>query len=81
METKSGFNKKDPFSIYTYSGNIIGHSLFELFGDEVAVHSNKGKGNLGQMVEKFFFGFDNNSEQQADFSEAGVGVSNVFTTK
>lgn len=72
MTAKVEYDRKNPISIYDYSKNIIGHSLFELFGNKVAEGSNKGKGNLGQMVEKFFFGYDNNSNQKADFSEAGM---------
>lgn len=66
------YDRSNPYSIFEYSSRLIGHSLFELFGDEVTKGSNSGKGNLGQMVEKFFFGYNNNSNQEADFKDAGM---------
>lgn len=73
MEDKSfgnSFDKTDPLSIYDYSRFLIGQSLHSLLGDAVLDHSRKGKGGLGQMVEELFFGYDINSNREADFGEA-----------
>ena len=32
----------------------------------------KGKGGFGQLVEKFYFGYEPNSSPEPDFPEAGV---------
>ena len=66
------FDSTDPVSIYEYSRHLIGQSLHSLLGDEVISHKRKGKGGLGQMVEELFFGYDINSNPEADFSDAGV---------
>lgn len=64
------YDRSSPMSIYNYSRHLIGNSLRSLLGDTVAVHKRKGKGGLGQMVEELFFGYDVNSNRDADFSEA-----------
>lgn len=64
------FDKCSPLSIYDYSQYLIGQSLHSLFGDSVIEHKRKGKGGLGQMVEELFFGYDVNSNREADFAEA-----------
>ncbi|MCM1522245.1 MAG: hypothetical protein NC039_06295 [Muribaculaceae bacterium] len=69
---KDIYGHTNPMSIFNYSRHLIGHSLHSLLG-EVAVNSvRKGKGGLGQMVEELFFGYDANSNRNADFSEAKV---------
>lgn len=69
---KACYDNKDPLSIFAYSKYLIGESLSSLFGDEVDEHFFKGKGGLGQMVEQLFFGYEVNSNREADFKEAGV---------
>lgn len=68
----SSFDKSSPLSIFEYSQQLIGNSLRSLLGDSVAEHKRKGKGGLGQMVEELFFGYDVNSNREADFAEAHV---------
>ncbi|MCM1518196.1 MAG: hypothetical protein NC117_06115 [Pseudoflavonifractor sp.] len=66
------FDRTNPMSIYDYSRHLIGHSLHSLLGDDVMERRRKGKGGLGQMVEELFFGYDVNSNREADFAEAHV---------
>jgi DNA mismatch repair protein MutH len=35
-------------------------------------HNYTGKGNFGQILEKFYFGYDPNSKSEADFFEIGM---------
>src|SRR5690606_11731238 len=35
-------------------------------------HNYKGKGNFGQLLEKFYFGYEPNSDSEPDFKEAGL---------
>lgn len=66
------FDKSNPVSIYEFSRFLIGQSLHSLLGDEAIAKSRKGKGGLGQMVEELFFGYEINSNREADFGEAHV---------
>ncbi|MGM9822159.1 MAG: Sau3AI family type II restriction endonuclease [Muribaculaceae bacterium] len=69
---KATYDRKDPLSIFDYSKYLIGESLLSLFGNDVDKHFFKGKGGLGEMVEKFFFKYEVNTKREADFKEAGV---------
>lgn len=62
----------DPMSIFHFSRHLIGNSLRSIVGDLSVEHKRRGKGGLGQMVEELFFGYRVNSNQAADFAEAGV---------
>lgn len=66
------YNKTDPLSVFKYSENIIGHSLYDLYGQSIVEKTKKGKGGLGQMVEELFFEYDVNSDRTPDFKEAGI---------
>lgn len=68
----TSFDQSDPLSIFDYSGKLMGHSLHSYCGDSIIESRRKGKGGLGQMVEEFFFGYDVNSNREADFCKAGV---------
>lgn len=68
--SREKFDKKDPLSIYEFSRFLIGRSLRNLVGDDVIPMARKGKGGLGQMVEELFFGYEINSNREADFNEA-----------
>ena len=35
-------------------------------------HSYSGKGNFGQVLEKFYFGYEPNSTAEADFAQIGM---------
>jgi len=59
-------------SIVSYAKKLKGHSLREKCGNEIESHGYKGKGNFGQLVEKFYFGYEPNSKAEADFVEVGM---------
>lgn len=46
------FDNSDFYSIYEYSKKLIGKSLSEIIPTEI--EEMKGKGKLGQLVEKYF---------------------------
>ena len=64
------YNKSDAYSIFEYSKSIIGHSLAEVATSDISEFS--GKGRLGQMVEKYYFQYEPNGDENADFYEAGL---------
>jgi DNA mismatch repair protein MutH len=65
------YNKSDKRSILEYSKLLLGKTLEEAIAPKV-IKSRKGKGSLGQLVEEYFFGYDVNSNPDADFMEAGL---------
>ncbi len=66
------FNSNSPKSIISYAKELKGYTLREKCGKEIENHGYKGKGNFGQLVEKFYFGYEPNSKAEADFVEVGM---------
>lgn len=56
-------------SILKYGELLLGHSLRELHPDAKLF---KGKGGLGNSVEKYHYEYEPNSEAEPDFAEAGL---------
>ena len=56
------------------SQSAIGKSLNDILNEEVIRAEDKeaNKGGLGQLVEKYLFGMDNNSDSEPDFMPAGI---------
>lgn len=82
------YDARDAESIFAYSSGLIGHTLTEavaalgldIVTDDIQM---KGKGGLGQLVEKFYYGYEPNSDPRPDFPEAGVELKTtpLKTTK
>ena len=51
---------------------LKGKSLRQVCNAEVLEHSYSGKGNFGQVLEKFYFGYEPNSLAEADFAQIGM---------
>ena len=72
---KSGlpYDHTDPSSIERYAQRLLNRSLKKVLGEEeLSKYSFKGKGSLGQMLEKAYFKYTPNSLSKPDFEEAGV---------
>ena len=65
------YDKTDKWSILEYSKKLLGKSLEETVFPDI-IDPKRGKGQLGQLVEVYFFGIENNSRQEADFPDAGL---------
>lgn len=63
------YNRYDKFSIFNYSKKLINHCLRDFAPN---AEERAGKGGLGQLVEELFFGYDINSDSNADFAIAGI---------
>jgi DNA mismatch repair protein MutH len=66
------YNPKDKKSIIEYAKMLIGKSLRDTCNPEILKHSYEGKGNFGQVLEKFYFGYEPNSNSEPDFKEVGM---------
>ena len=65
------YDRTSKWSILEYSKKLLGKTLEEAIAP-TQIEELRGKGKLGQLVEKYFFGYELNSNQEADFSEAGL---------
>lgn len=64
------YDETNPASIFEYSKQLLGKTLRDYAPLNYVEQT--GKGGLGEMVEKLFFGYENNSDPHADFLIAGV---------
>jgi DNA mismatch repair protein MutH len=66
------YNPSDKNSIIEYAKRLKGKSLREMCDIKILKHEYTGKGNFGQVLEKFYFGYEPNSKAEADFSQIGM---------
>jgi DNA mismatch repair protein MutH len=59
-------------SIIDFAKLLKNQTLRQICGEEIEKHGYKGKGNFGQILEKFYFGYEPNSNAEPDFKEAGI---------
>ncbi|WP_335965143.1 Sau3AI family type II restriction endonuclease [Galbibacter sp. PAP.153] len=57
-------------SIIEFAKKLKDQSLRQACGEEIKKHGYRGKGNYGQILEKFYFGYEPNSDAEPDFKEA-----------
>jgi DNA mismatch repair protein MutH len=69
---KLPYNPNDKKSVIDYAKLLKGKTLREICDPEILQHNYIGKGNFGQILEKFYFGYDPNSKSEADFFEIGM---------
>ncbi len=77
------YDKRNPRSIEAYATRLIGKTFYDIIedtkknemvmADRVKFYGNVArKGGLGNLLEELYFGYKINSDQEADFKEAGV---------
>ncbi len=59
-------------SIINFAKKLKNKTLHDVCGAKIEEHGYTGKGHFGQILEKFYFGYEPNSDAQADFPEAGL---------
>jgi DNA mismatch repair protein MutH len=59
-------------SIIEFAKKLKDKTLHEICGKEIVEHGYKGKGNFGQILEKFYFEYEPNSDAEPDFLETGL---------
>lgn len=72
MNRKKHFDIYKPESIVSFAKKLKNKTLREVCGKEIEEHLYGGKGYFGQLLEKFYFGYDPNSVSEPDFLEAGM---------
>ncbi|MGR7812500.1 Sau3AI family type II restriction endonuclease [Lacinutrix undariae] len=71
------FDVNSSDSIIEFAKKLKNQTLREACGSEIEKHGYKGKGNFGQILEKFYFGYEPNSDAQPDFLEAGLELKST----
>jgi DNA mismatch repair protein MutH len=66
------YNVNSADSIINFAKKLKNKSLRQACGEEIEKHGYKGKGNFGQLLEKFYFGYEPNSDAAPDFFEVGM---------
>ena len=74
---KLAYNPKDKKSVLDYAKQLKGKTLREVCNSDILKHKYSGKGNFGQVLEKFYFGYEPNSKAEADFFEAGMELKST----
>lgn len=69
---KLKYNPNNKSSIINYAKKLKGKSLRQVCDSQILEHSYSGKGNFGQVLEKFYFGYEPNSLAEADFAQIGM---------
>ncbi|WP_113674620.1 Sau3AI family type II restriction endonuclease [Vallitalea guaymasensis] len=70
MNNTLPYDEYSPKSIESYAKQIEGLTFREILTD--AHEEYKGKGGLGQIIEKYHFMYELNSDKEPDFNNAGV---------
>ena len=71
------YNHFDKKSILEYAKQLKGKTLREVCDTSILTHNYSGKGNFGQVLEKFYFGYNPNSKSEADFVEIGMELKST----
>lgn len=71
------YNLNDKQSIIDYAKLLKGKTLREICDKEILEHNYLGKGNFGQILEKFYFLYEPNSVSEPDFSIAGLELKST----
>lgn len=66
------YDKKSESDILRFAAGLIGHSLAEVASIPQEVINKSNKGQMGLLVEKYFFGLEVNNRPEPDFAEAGL---------
>jgi DNA mismatch repair protein MutH len=77
----SDYDERSVQSIVDYAGRLIGRTLAEVVDLPDSVSESKGKGKLGQLVEKYFFEIQPPNSHAPDFPEAGLELKTTGVVK
>ena len=69
---KLPYNPNDKNSIIEFAKLLKEKTLRQVCDIAISEHNFSGKGIFGQILEKFYFGYDPNSKSEADFVNVGM---------
>lgn len=71
-DQKLPYNPQNKDSVLVYAKKLTGNSLRTSCHASIIEHGYTGKGNFGQILEKFYFMYEPNSNALADFADIGL---------
>jgi DNA mismatch repair protein MutH len=74
---KLPYNPNDKNSILEFAKLLKGKSLRQSCDESILKHNYSGKGNFGQILEKFYFLYEPNSDSEPDFAIAGLELKST----
>lgn len=74
---KLPYNPNDKSSILEFAKLLKGKTLREACDKSILKHNYSGKGNFGQILEKFYFLYEPNSDSEPDFAIAGLELKST----
>jgi DNA mismatch repair protein MutH len=74
---KLPYNPNDKNSILEFAKLLKGKTLREACDKSILKHNYSGKGNFGQILEKFYFLYEPNSDSEPDFAIAGLELKST----
>ena len=74
---KLPYNPNDKNSILEFAKLLKGKTLREACDESILKHNYSGKGNFGQILEKFYFLYEPNSDSEPDFAIAGLELKST----
>ena len=74
MPFARNYNEHSSDSILAYARKLENHNLHQLLSDDVELQTVKGKGSFGILLEKYYFGYEPNSNPTPDFSNNNVSL-------
>jgi DNA mismatch repair protein MutH len=74
---KLPYNPNDKNSIIEFAKLLKGKTLREACDETILEHDYSGKGNFGQILEKYYFLYEPNSDSEPDFAIAGLELKST----
>lgn len=66
------YDATDRDSIIAHAQKLVGHTLRDSVGAVELQEFVNNRGSFGNAIEKYWFGYEPNSNADADFSEVGM---------
>jgi DNA mismatch repair protein MutH len=71
------YNPNSKQSVLDFAKLLVGKTLKEVCNSDIIKHNYSGKGNFGQVLEKFYFLYEPNSDSEPDFPIAGLELKST----
>lgn len=71
------YNPNSKQSVLDFAKLLVGKTLKEVCNSDIIKHNYLGKGNFGQVLEKFYFLYEPNSDSEPDFPIAGLELKST----
>ena len=81
MPEHLNYDKKNVSSIYQYALKLTGQSLSEVSEITPEITNSRNRGDLGTLVEKYYFKHQPDDSHGPDFAEAGLELKTTGVLK